>query len=48
MITEENAKYLNLLENVVGKTVSTKEYPSTTAHFYFWVSREAKPPPPRM
>jgi len=42
MITEENAKYLNLLENVVGKTVSTKEYPSTTANFYFWISRESK------
>ncbi len=42
MITEENAKYLNLLENVIGKTVSTKTYPSTTAEFHFWISHDAK------
>ena len=39
MITEENAIYLNLLEGVIGKTVSTKEFPNTTDLYHFWVTR---------
>jgi len=42
MITEANGKYLNLLEGVLGRTVSTPDYPNTTAEFYFWISKEAK------
>ena len=42
MITEKNGKYLNLLDSVLGRTVSTPTYPSTTSEFYFWISKEAK------
>ena len=42
MITEENSKYLNLLDGVLGRTVSTPLKPNTTSEFYFWISKEAK------
>jgi uncharacterized protein len=42
MINEKNGKYLNLLEGVLGRTVSTEKFPNTTSEFYFWISKQAK------
>ncbi|MEO7993886.1 MAG: hypothetical protein ABI743_05765 [bacterium] len=42
LIDERNANYLNLLEGVIGRSVSTKEYSNTTAHFYFWLSKHCE------
>ncbi|MCG3152885.1 MAG: hypothetical protein GEEBNDBF_02190 [bacterium] len=42
LIDERNANYLNLLEGVIGQTVSTSQYPNTTANFYFWLSRHCE------
>ncbi|MCX6645844.1 MAG: hypothetical protein NTY09_05765 [bacterium] len=42
MINEKNGKFLNLLEGVLGRTVSTESCPNTTSEFYFWISKQAK------
>ncbi|HYE77864.1 MAG TPA: hypothetical protein VEI97_07760 [bacterium] len=42
LVDERNANYLNLLEGVIGRTVSTSEFPNTTSVFYFWLSKHAE------